>query len=254
MSRLCNPARPLFTDHGLEISLRPTRVVVPIDSQDPEAWNCALAYALKIGGEVNRSLRPPRKHCIQGTAGHQTVRLLDRGELIHETLQTLRLSGRGAVIIAYFADDKLLQTIDGLDVVAGIVAVPDLPNNAEKWIACWNPVVHGQPRTDTPAPLINDHAIVNGLTALSNLVNVSHGAMIPRDEEHADEHSRFSVLKDTIWSRSRSSPGRSGTSGSREPRTNSQSSPPASGISLKRLSCKATTTQTENTRDGTGSG
>ncbi len=140
----------------------PVRVVLPIDSQDSEAWKYGLAYALKIGAETN----PPTQDYILLThtkqqlkstalAGHigsqnaktllanQGVRLQNGGQLRHATLQTLRGSGRRAVIIAYFAEDKMLEALDGLDLVAGIVAIPDLPGNAESWITRWNPFVHG---------------------------------------------------------------------------------------------------------------
>lgn len=188
----------------------PIRVVVPIDSQDPEAWKFGLAYALKIGAETN----PPAQDYILLThtkqqlkstalAGHigsqnaktllanQAVRLQNGGQLRHATLQTLRGSGRRAVIIAYFAEDKMLEALDGLDLVAGIVAIPDLPEDATSWITRWNPVVHGQQHASEPAPLIDDPVVANALSALTSWINLGHAVMNPRDKEHTDETLRI---------------------------------------------------------------
>ncbi|MBB4274135.1 hypothetical protein [Rhizobium mongolense] len=189
---------------------KPIRVVVPIDSHDPQAWKYGLAYALKIGAEAE----PPAQDYILLThtkqqlkstslAGHvgtqaakallanDSIRLSNGGHLRHATLQTLRGSGRRAVIIAYFAEDKMLETLDGLDLVAGIVAIPEFPRHAENWIARWNPVVHGQPQKSAPAPLIADPVVANALTALSSWINLSHAIMNPRDKGHADETLRI---------------------------------------------------------------
>ncbi|MBD9571890.1 hypothetical protein [Ensifer sp. ENS08] len=181
-----------------------------MDSQDPEAWRYALAYAMKIGGSAatpvqNYILLTHTKQQLKSTSlsdhvgaaasknllANKTVSLSDGGQLRHETLQTLRLTGRGAVIIAYFAEDKLLETVDGLDAVVGVVAVPDIKSQADKWIARWNPVVHGELQPKTPAPLIDDTVIVNALTSLSGSINLSHAVMNPRDKEYADETLRI---------------------------------------------------------------
>ncbi|AGA07330.1 hypothetical protein CN151_23485 [Sinorhizobium meliloti] len=189
---------------------KPARVVVPMDSQDPETWRYALAYALKIGGAAHPPaesyiLLTHTKQQLKSTAlgdhvgpqvakallANKSVSLSNGGQLRHETLQTLRGTGRGAVIIAYFAEDKLLETLDGLDVVAGVVAVPDIAGQTDNWIARWNPIVHGQQRSETPAPLIADSVVANALKALSGWINLSHAVMNPRDKEHADETLRI---------------------------------------------------------------
>lgn len=95
------------------------------------------------------------------------------------------------MIIAYFAEDKMLEALDGLDLVAGIVAIPDLPEQAESWITRWNPVVHGKPRASRPVPLIEDPIVANALSALTSWINLAHAVMNPRDKEHADETLRI---------------------------------------------------------------
>jgi hypothetical protein len=181
-----------------------------MDSQDLEAWRYALAYAKKIGAAAsppvqNYILLTHTKQQLKSTAlgshvgdsaskallANKSIALSDGAQLHHETLQTLRLTGRGAVIIAYFAEDKLLETIDGLDAVTGVVAVPDVPGRADKWTARWNAHVHGQERPAAAEPLVTDPVIVKALTSLSSSINLSHGVMHPRDKGYADETLRI---------------------------------------------------------------
>lgn len=188
----------------------PVRVVVPLDSQDPEAWQYALAYAKKIASAASPPVQKyilltHTKQQLKGTVlgdhvgasaskallANKPIALSDGGQLRHETLQTLGMTGRGAVMIAYFADDKMLESIDGLDMVAGVVAVPDLVGLADKWIARWNPVIHGQERAAAAEPLVTDPVIVKALTSLTSLVNLSHGLLNPRDKASADETLRI---------------------------------------------------------------
>ena len=187
-----------------------TRVVVPIDSQDPSAWAHALAYAEAIGGNrvpvvedyillthakqqlKNTSLaRHVGASATKALLDNSTIPLSSGGCMRHETLQTLRGMGRGAVFIAYYADENMLETLDGITGVAGIVAVPDLPGDVAGWIKRWNPLVHGQQQASAPLPLITDPVVEKALTALSGSVNLSHAMLNPRDKGHADETLRI---------------------------------------------------------------
>lgn len=188
----------------------PTRLVVPIDSQDPSAWAHALAYAAAIGGQAqpvvaDYILLTHGKQQLKSTslAGHvgataakklltnSAVPLESGGQLRHATLQTLRGSGRGAVMIAYYADEGMLETLDGIDSIVGIVAVPDLPDDIDGWIARWNPLIHGKQQASVPAPLMTDPVVEKALTALSGWINLSHAIMNTRDKAHADETLRI---------------------------------------------------------------
>ena len=149
----------------------PVRAVVPLDSQDPAAWAHALAYAAAMGGRAKPAvldyvLLTHAKQQLKSTslAGHvgetaakalvanKTVGIPTGGQLRHATIQTLRNSGAGAVVIAYYADEGMLETLDGLAGIVGIVAVPEFPGEVDGWIARWNPIVHGQAQASTPAP------------------------------------------------------------------------------------------------------
>lgn len=187
----------------------PIRLVIPIDSDDPDAWSFALGYAEAIGTQA----KPPASDYVLLTHGKQqvkhtslaghlgdaaakalhanrTVGIPSGQQLRHATLQTLSGYARGAVIIAYYADDRMLEKLDGIDGLAGIVAVPDISDRIEKWVARWNPAVHGQ-QPSTPVVLIADPVVEKALIALSGRINLSHGIMNPRDKEHANEVLRI---------------------------------------------------------------
>jgi hypothetical protein len=185
------------------------RLVIPIDSGDPSAWSFAIGYAEAIGQQA----QPAAKEYILLTHGKQqlkhtsltghmgetaakalianrTVGLPQGAQLRHATLQTLGGYARGAVIVAYYADDKMLEKLDGIDGLVGIVAVPDLSDDIDQWVARWNPAVHGQ-AASAPTALIADPVVEKALASLSNWINLSHGIMNPRDKEHADETLRI---------------------------------------------------------------
>lgn len=187
----------------------PIRVVVPIDSQDPSAWTTALAYAEAIGAKA----QPPASEYILLThtkaqlkqtslgnhIGSANTKLLLANQSIgvpsgrplrHATLQTLGGSARQAVIIAYFAEDKMMETIDGLVGVIGVVVVPDFSDSVDQWGERWTPVVHGQQQA-APVVLLADTVVECALQELSNRVNLSNAVINARDKEHADETLRI---------------------------------------------------------------
>src|SRR4051812_24915609 len=135
------------------------RVRVPIDSQDPKAWAAALAYA----DQIVQRLGPPAKDIIllthtkqlltrtslAGALGAASAKALNGGKSVTlksgtvlraETLQTLRLPPKGAVIIAYYGEDRMMTTVDGYANVGGVVVVPDHEDSIEQWIQRWNPL------------------------------------------------------------------------------------------------------------------
>jgi hypothetical protein len=187
----------------------PIRVVVPIDCHDPSAWATALAYAQTIGAKA----QPPASEYIllthtklqlsqtslgshigavntKALLANKNIGVPAGGHLRHATLQTLRGSVRQAVIIAYFAENKMMETIDGLAGLIGVVAVPEFPGEVDTWSARWTPVVHGQQPT-APVKLLSDTVVEKALQGLSGWVNLSHAVMNPRDKEHANETLRI---------------------------------------------------------------
>lgn len=193
----------------------PTRVVVPIDDMEAESWDVAVGYAR----EIARRSKPPvtdivllthTKGQLRGTSlenhiGSAAAKALSAGRRVglgdewalrHETLQTLRFSAPRAVIIAFYADDRMLEFIDGLTGVVGVIAIPDIGGAGKLWRERWSPLVHGELIQPPVAPLISDTVLVNALQALSAISNLSHSVMHPRDKMHANETLRILRAKE----------------------------------------------------------
>jgi len=187
----------------------PTRVIVPIDDSKPEALGISLGYAKMVAQRAtprtgNIILLTHTKQQLRSTsleshlgaqaskalAANKAVGIGDGFMLQHETMQTLRFGARNSVIIAFYADEKMLDFVDGLSGVVGCIAVPWLEDGAKTWGERWTPHIHGQtPRA--PATLLSDPVIENALRALSRMANLAHGVMHPRDKQHADEILRI---------------------------------------------------------------
>ena len=188
------------------------RILVPIDSQDPESWQYALAYAEKVAEQnserSNIILLVHTKQQLDRTslAGHigaNAAKALNKGRPVQlqsgdnlslKTLKTLGRTHPRAVVIAFFADDALLNAVDDLRGIAGAVAVPDLPGHCDGWVARWNPIIHGQQQTTQPQ-LISDPVVVEALSSLIGMVNPTTGIGHPRDKQLADETFRILRVK-----------------------------------------------------------
>lgn len=187
----------------------PLRILIPLEGDDPNAWAQAVGFADAIAERASASAREIillthtkdqlRRTSLSDHMGEPAAKALLAGrpvgiasgrQLRHATLQTLRGSARGAVVVAYYADDSMLEKLDGLDGLAGVVAVPWVTDQVQGWTARWNPIIPGQePREQDP--LIDDPVIVAALTALSGSVNLAHGVMHPRDKDRANETLRI---------------------------------------------------------------
>jgi hypothetical protein len=185
------------------------RVVVPLDPMEEQSWHLAAAYAVKIACEgtpratdvilLTHTKDQLRHTSLAGHVGINAAKALGSGArldleagatLRHATLRTLGHSARNAVIIAFYAEDRMLEALDGLAGVLGIVAVPDLAGQADGWIERWGPVVHGSPRA-APEKLIDDPVVERALEAITTLSNIAYDVMHTRDKQHADEIFRI---------------------------------------------------------------
>jgi hypothetical protein len=185
------------------------RIVVPIDSQTQEAWDFALTYAIKICTSFspkieNVVLLIHTKHQIRHTSlasflGDVVIKRLNAGgevglasgiKLRLATKQTLSTFTTKTVVIVYYAEGKILELVDGLKNVSGVIAVPDLPNDCEQWIERWNPIVHGEAQK-APVKLITDPVIENALRSITSLINLANGVLVSRDKEHVQDALRL---------------------------------------------------------------
>ncbi|WP_433950165.1 hypothetical protein [Brevundimonas bullata] len=182
------------------------RALIPLDSHSTSAFQFALRYALAMcekTGAGDIILLTHTKGQLDHTSlsrllGDRTVKALTKGPValeqgvrLHaETMRTLTWPARKSVIIVYYAETKILDFADGLRNVVGVVAVPDLPGEADDWSSRWGVIVHGEERQE-PAPLIDDKIVVCALEGLTRMVNLSTGLGHPRDKQHADEVLRI---------------------------------------------------------------
>ncbi len=184
----------------------PARVLVPIDSHEVEAFQTALAYANAICQKTGASdviLLTHTKHQLDHTSlsrflGQTAVRALTKGSLSlqsgarlrTETMRAIRPPTRQSVVIVYYAATDILDLVDGLRNLAGVIAVPDLPGTGDEWARRWNVIVHGEEQR-AATPLIDDPVVVRALESLTSMVNLSTGLGHPRDKDHADETLRI---------------------------------------------------------------
>lgn len=183
------------------------RVLVPLDSQDEQTFGLVLAYAEQIakaagvsdvillthtrgqldGTGLSRFLGPAASKAL---AKGKTVNLSWGGKVHSETMKTLGYQARSSVVIAYYADESLLDFVDGLHGIAGAVAVPWVPGEADGWAARWSAHVHGQEK-QPPRVLIDDPVVVRALETLTTIINLSTGLGHPRDKQMANEILRI---------------------------------------------------------------
>ncbi|MEM5584672.1 hypothetical protein WNZ15_19575 [Roseibium sp. AS2] len=183
------------------------RVLLPLDSQDEQTFGLALAYTEKIAttaGVLDVILLTHTRAQLDGTGlSHflgpaaskaltkgKTVNLAWGGKLRGETMKTMRYQARSSVVIAYYANESLLDFLDGLHGIAGVVAVPWVPGEADGWAARWNTHIHGQEK-QPPKVLIDDPIVVQALETLTTIINLSTGLGHPRDKQMANEILRI---------------------------------------------------------------
>jgi hypothetical protein len=183
------------------------RVLIPLDSHEEQTFGLTLAYAERVAkgtGVSDVILLTHTRHQLDSTSlsrflGRPAAKVLTKGKaaslpwggrLHGETMKTLRSQARGAVVIAYYANEALLDFVDGLHGVAGVVAVPWVPGEADGWAARWSAHVHGQKKRP-PTVLIDDPVVVRALETLTKIVNLSTGLGHPRDKQMANETLRI---------------------------------------------------------------
>ncbi|MBX3562613.1 MAG: hypothetical protein KF780_12480 [Sphingomonas sp.] len=185
----------------------PIRVLIPGDSQQSEALGLALAYAQEIAKKadapnvllVTHTKDQLRHTGLAANLGENAAKALLAGRgvslssgaiLRHGTLATLRYSSGNPVVIAYYADDKLLDFVDGLAGVKGVVAVPWVPGEADQWRERWTPIVHGEEK-QAPAAILDDPVVETALRSVSGIINLSHSLLQSRDREWVDDVLRI---------------------------------------------------------------
>ena len=172
------------------------RVLVPLDSQSDAAFQLAFKYAESICQKSGANvivLLTHTKSQLEHTGlarmlGSHVIKAIGKGNattsagyaLRAETMRTLRYLSQKSVLVVYYAEAGILDVADGVQNVAGVVAVPDHPGDADPWVQRWGAHVHGQTR-QAPSVLIKDPVVVAALDELTKIINLSTGLAHPRD-------------------------------------------------------------------------
>lgn len=183
------------------------RVVVPAEVDDAEAVGLALGYAQELAkilktqeilllthtkGQLNNTSLSDNlgASVTKALLANRPVALPSGAKLRHGTLSTLRYSSGRSVVIAYYADEKLLDFVDGKTDFVGVVAVPWIPNEIGQWCQRWSPIIHGEEQ-QAPAKIIDDPIMEAALQSITSNMNLSHSMIRSYEKEWASEAFRI---------------------------------------------------------------
>lgn len=189
------------------------RVLVPDDDQSTEVIFTAIQYAdeiCKLKKDVVEEiiLFVPTKQQLKHTdlaiaLGDKLSKTLHDGGTVSmpsgipmraETIKTLRWTSKNCIILSVYSDKNMLDQVDALSKLVGIVAIPHAPNALAEWEKTWSPTVHGEEK-QVEQTLISDPIFEQALLSLTQSINLSHALLNPRDKEHADRTLRILKIK-----------------------------------------------------------
>ncbi|MDO9479450.1 MAG: hypothetical protein U1D69_09170 [Polynucleobacter sp.] len=189
--------------------MKTIRVLIPGDTQNEEDILLAIQYAdkiceLKQGTVQEATLFAPGKESVRYTTistaiGEKNAKKLHDGGVVLlptgipmrlETIRTLRWISKPSILISVYSDQKMLDQVDSLANIVGIVAIPHAPDALQQWESTWSPTVHGQPEQPT-SKLIADPILEQALLSLTRSVNLSHGVLHPSDKESSENTLRI---------------------------------------------------------------
>jgi hypothetical protein len=187
----------------------PYRLIIPLESQSAEAVSAALGAAVELARRGSKPvtdvvlLTHSKMQITQTTLATvlgNHAKALAKGERIdlgggvllrNETMQTLKYSSSRTVLVVYYAEDKILEFVDGLSGVEAVIAVPEFPTSGELWKKRWSPNVLGEAARPAVAELITDPVVETALKGHARLSNQGHNVLHPCDKEYADETFRI---------------------------------------------------------------
>ena len=185
------------------------RILIPGDDQSVNAISLVFSYTnaickLSKGAVQEAILFVPGKTSVKFTTlsaalGERYAKTLHGGGTVAlpsgipmrlETVRTLRWATKPSVLIAVYSDQKMLDQVDSVKNLFGVVAVPHIPEALEKWEKTWSPTIHGGPKQPAQK-LIVDPIVEQALISLTHSINLSHSLLNPRDKDHADRTLRI---------------------------------------------------------------
>ncbi len=185
-----------------------SRIVLPLDSHDPDTWRHAFQYARELHHKAELNVKDivllvHTKAQLDGTSLSEVLEAsklsaVAKGPLplgpdklfCAETPRTLKNLTRRSVLLVCYADLKLLDFADGLINVAGVVVVPAHQGASDVWVTRWDALVHGQ-SPQAPSALIPDTVVVRALLSVTRMVNLSTNLSNDSDKKIAEETLRI---------------------------------------------------------------
>lgn len=175
------------------------RFLIPGFDYDAEPIKLGVALLIEFAkakpGEIGQiGIFIPSLAQLSGTSLEQAIgstmaKALSKGpvrasgiELHVVTSKTIKNGPRLDGVVAIYADQKMLDLLDGFGWLKVIVAVPHSPNALGEWEKTWSPIVHGKPQAPEE-PIINNKVVKQALVSLTRLVNLSNRVLNPRDED-----------------------------------------------------------------------
>ena len=185
------------------------RVLVPGDDLDHDAIGNAIGLAIELSKKDAREIdgvvifipskAQIKRSSLETVLGEKIASSLYKGNpvklhsnvsLSAETIRTFRSTYKRYIVVAVYADQKMMDQLDGMNNLHTIIAVPHLPNALDGWKKTWSPSVLGE-QVSKEDKIINDVVIESALSSLTNTINLSHSILNPRDKEHADNTIRI---------------------------------------------------------------
>lgn len=189
------------------------RVLVPGDDLDHDA----IGNAIRLGVELSKKdsteidgvvIFTPSKEQIRCASlkailGEKIVDYLYKGSAVKlhsnislsaKTIRTFKSTLKRYIVVAVYADQEMMDQLDGMRNLHTIIAVLHLPNALDGWKKTWSPSVLGE-QDSKENKIISDVVIESALSSLTNTINLSHSILHPRDKEHADSTIRVLMRK-----------------------------------------------------------
>lgn len=106
------------------------------------------------------------------------------------TMQTFKMEFKRCIVIAIYADDRMMDQVDAMKNLHSVIAVPHVEDALNNWSKTWSPIEPGKHASDNEC-LIEDSVIVSALDSLTNTINLSHSTLNSRDKETANNTVRI---------------------------------------------------------------
>lgn len=164
------------------------QALLGVMAENPDVRRCVL-YVPTMGSIQSTTL--------QQVLGAKNAKLLREGKELRlgdgalrlETARTFQSYSRDDAVIAIYADQKMMDTVDSNRSLKVIVCVPHSPDAVDGWKRTWNPTIHGETLEDVR--LIDNRVVEAALTSMTRRINLGHSVLHPSDAEAVKDAFRI---------------------------------------------------------------